>query len=78
MRSAGGLDETRDVDGGVRPADQVCMAPDVATMFEDRRPWLIVTPNCMPTGHGCRRTWSRRGGELEQAHRPWWHRWLKR
>jgi septal ring factor EnvC (AmiA/AmiB activator) len=36
MRSAGGLDGTRDVDGRAT-ADQVRMVRDVATMFEDLR-----------------------------------------
>jgi chromosome segregation ATPase len=36
MRSAGGLDGTRDVDGRAT-ADQVRMGQDVATMFEDLR-----------------------------------------
>jgi hypothetical protein len=36
MRSAAGLDGTRDVDGRAT-ADQVHMVRDVATMFEDLR-----------------------------------------
>jgi hypothetical protein len=67
MRSAAGLDGTRDVDGGVRPADQVCMAPDVATMFEDLPAMADV--------HADR---ARLQAELEQARRRWWHRWFKR
>jgi len=71
MRSAAGLDGTRDVDGGVRPADQVCMAPDVATMFED----LPAMADRYAELHADR---GRLRAELEQARRPWWRRVIGR
>ena len=56
---------------GPRPADQVCMAPDVATMFED----LPAMADRYAELHVDR---GRLRAELEQARRRWWHRWFKR
>ena len=40
-------------------ADQVRMARDVATMFDELRALADrAMPSCTPTGHDCRRTWT--------------------
>jgi hypothetical protein len=54
-----------------RPADQICMAPDVATMFED----LPAMADRYAKLHADR---AQLRAELEQARRRWWHRWFKR
>jgi len=36
------------------------MARDVATMFDELKPWLTAMPRCTPTGRGFRRNWNRR------------------
>ena len=70
MRSAGGLDGTRDVDGRAT-ADQVRMGQDVATMFEDLR----AMADRYAELHADRALLQ---AELEQARRHWLHRWFKR
>jgi hypothetical protein len=79
MRSAGGLDGTRDVDGGVRPADQVCMARDVATMFDE----LKALADRHAELHADRARLQADVDRLDREHRaglerPWWrlHRLL--
>ena len=52
-------------------ADQVRMARDVATMFEDLRAMADRYAELHAD-----RGWLR--AELEQARRSWWHRWFKR
>ena len=52
-------------------ADQVRMARDVATMFDELRAMADRYAE-LHADRGRLRT------ELEQARRRWWHRWLKR
>jgi hypothetical protein len=58
-------------DTGHAKADQVRIAQDVATMFEDLR----AMADRYAELHADR---GRLRAELEQARRRWWHRWLKR
>jgi hypothetical protein len=59
-------------------ADQVRMAGDVATMFDE----LKALADRHAEMHGDRARLQadvdRLAAELEQARRRWWHRWLKR
>ena len=43
-------------------ADQVRMARDGATMFDELRAIADRLLSCTPTGRGSRRSWNRRGG----------------
>ena len=57
-----GLQEAR-TEADHATADQVCMAGDVATLFNELKAFsLTVTPNCTPIGRGWKRIWNRRNG----------------
>ena len=59
-------------------ADQVRMARDVATMFDELNAMADRYAELHADRARLQTDVDRLAGELEQARRPWWHRWLKR
>jgi hypothetical protein len=75
------LHATRPRKRGPRPttkADQVHLARDVTTMFDDLRALADRHTELHTDQARLQAAVDRLASELEQARRPWWHRWFKR